>query len=411
MRILFLTPYFAPETGAAQNRVSDLARRLVELGNSVTVLTAMPNYPQGKILRHFRGRVVHEATEEGVRVLRTWIYATKSKRFPLRMLNYISFSMMAVMLGLWKVGRHDFVIVESPPLFLGLSGLLISRSKHAGFVMNISDLWPESVVALGILQEGFLLRLATRLEEYLYRKSVFVTGQTEGIVESINERFPKKLVALQPNGICRECLLEEGQRGEARRRIRQEFAFDGQFVAGYAGLHGLAQGLETVLGAAELLRDVHPIRFAFFGDGPDKERLMYLAEERGLPNVHFYASQSGARMPEILAALDTAIIPLRKHVLFRGALPSKLFESMGAGLPTVVSIQGEAQALVESAQAGLCIEPENPRAMAEAILKLYRDSHLRNVLGENGRRYVIQHFDRAEIAERLNRLLTAAKAC
>src|SRR5207253_2419592 len=186
------------------------------------------------------------------------------------------------------------------------------------------------------------------------------------IVESIRRRLPQKTAIFQPNGISKENLLDDDARKDARRCIRQEFGLNGQFVAAYAGLHGLAQGLETVLEAAALLQHIQTIRFAFFGDGPDKERLVRLAEERNLLNVCFYPSQPATRMPEVLAAMDVAIIPLKRHAVFRGALPSKLFESMGAGLPTVVSIRGEAQVLVEKAQAGICIEPENPREIRHA---------------------------------------------
>src|SRR6266566_775993 len=409
MRILFLTQYYPPETGAAQIRLSDLARRLARLGHYVTVLTAVPNYPAGEIFAEFRGNLVRETTEDGVRVLRTWIYATKSKQFLFRIANYLSFTLISAAVGLAKIPEQDFVIVESPPLFLGVSGLLLSRMKNARLVMNISDLWPESAVALGILREGPLLKLATHLEESLYRKSVFVTGQTEGIVESVRRRFPGKAVILLPNGVSPENFLSDGVRRETGRRVRQELGFDGHFVVGYAGLHGLAQGLETLLQAAKLLQETKKILFAFFGDGPEKEKLVHFSQENRLDNVRFFPPRPAARMPEIFAAFDAAVVPLRRHTLFRGARPSKLLEAMGAGVPVIVSIEGEAQAMVEKAQAGICIEPENPHAMAEAILKLCNNAGLSCIFGENGRHFVTRNFNRLEITKKLNRLLVVAE--
>jgi glycosyltransferase involved in cell wall biosynthesis len=408
MRILFLTQYYPPETGAAQNRLSDLARRLTALGHCVTVLTAMPNYPQGEIFREYRGRLVRETIEDGVRVIRTWIYATKSKRFLPRITSYVSFTLMSAVVGLTKFPDQHFVIVESPPLFVGCSGLLLSRLKRAKLVTNISDLWPKSAVALGVLREGLLFRLATRLEEHVYRRSVFVTGQTDGIVDNIRRRIPEKSVVLLPNGVSRENIVGDDQRPETARRVRQEFGLDGHFVVGYTGLHGLAQGLETLLEAAKLLGGAERIVFAFFGDGPDKERLVRFAQQNGLESVRFFPPQPAARMPEVFTALDAAIVPLRRNALFRGARPSKLLETMGAAIPVILSIEGEAQAIVDNAQAGICVEPENPRAMVDAILKLCADPSLCRLLGQNGRRYVTQHFDRAQVVERLTLLLTTA---
>src|ERR1051326_4380828 len=318
MRILILTQYYPPETGAPQNRLSDLARRLVELGHNVMVLTALPNYPKGEIFKGYLGHVVLEESIDGIRVIRTWVYATKKRSFQARLLTYFSFVFSSLILGVWKVGRQDVVVVESPPLFPGLSGFLTSRFKNAKLVFNVSDLWPESAVVMGLLRNKMLVRLSKRLEEFFYRHSHLITGQTQGIVDNIRSRFPDKRIHMITNGVDVEAFCREGI------KARQEFGTEGKFVIGYAGLHGLAQGLETALQAAQILSGYPTLLFAFFGDGPEKEKLMRVANQIHLANVCFYPTQHASRIPEIIASFDIAIVPLRRLDLFKGALPSKM---------------------------------------------------------------------------------------
>jgi glycosyltransferase involved in cell wall biosynthesis len=406
MRILILTQYYPPETGAPQNRLSDLARRLNQAGHDVAVLTALPNYPRGEIFEDYRGRALMEENVSGVKVVRTWIYATPKKGFLRRLLNYFSFVFSSVALGAWKVGSPDVVVVESPPLFLGISAELLAFFKNSRLVFNVSDLWPDSAVAMGILHNPWLIRLSRYLEEFLYRRSFLITGQTQGIVDNIQSRFPDKRVALITNGVDIKRFMHAAT-GDRKSEIKNEFALTDQFVVGYAGLHGLAQGLESVVQTARLLVTEKDIVFAFFGDGPEKEKLVQLVNHLGLQNFRFHPSQIAERMPAIIGSFDIALVPLRRLELFKGALPSKMFEAMAAAVPIIVSIDGEARALVERARAGLFVEAEDPKAMAGAILELYRDRECLTTLGLNGRQYVIEHYDRQKIAERFERLLFA----
>jgi glycosyltransferase involved in cell wall biosynthesis len=404
VRILILTQYYPPETGAPQNRLSDLARRLKEFGHTVVILTALPNYPRGEIFRAYRGRLRMEEELAGIRVVRAWIYATKSKNFTQRLFNYFSFVLSSIALGFWKVGPQEVVIVESPPLFLGISGFLLSFFKHARLVLNISDLWPDSAIAMGILNNRCLVRLSRWLEEFLYRHSFLVTGQTRGIVENIRSRIADKKVALITNGVDVEAYTLAGASVD-KEAIRREFGLGSEFVVGYAGLHGLAQGLETVLHAARLVAGRANVTFVFFGDGPEKKNLTSLAQQLGLTNVLFFASEETRRMPAIIASFDLALVPLRRLDLFKGALPSKMFEAMAAAVPIIVTIDGEARELVERAQAGIVVEPEDPEALATAILQLRNDPNRLKTLGVNGRDYVVEHYNRRKIARQFERLL------
>jgi glycosyltransferase involved in cell wall biosynthesis len=408
MRIVLLTQYYPPETGAAQNRLSDLARRLKRMGHLVTVLTALPSYPKGEIYPGYRGRfILTEDDESGVHIVRTWIYATKETGFVTRIVGYLSFALLSVVVGWRLLEDADIVLVESPPLFLGFSGHLISRLKHARFILNVSDLWPESAVVLGVLRSNFLIRLATRAEEWLYRHATMVTGQTQGIVRSVRERCVTP-VHLLTNGVAPEFIDQVERAQEVRAQLRHKFHFDDEFIVAYTGLHGLAQGLDTVLQSAEILMEQTAIRFCFFGDGPDKTRLQSAASQKKIENVDFFPPLPADQMAELLAAVDVSIVPLKGNDLFRGALPSKLFEALGAGVPVVAALDGEAKELIEKSESGLVVAPENPEEMSQAVLRLFRDPELCKRLGENGRAFVRIHHDREEIAKRFEGLFFSA---
>ena len=408
MRILLLSQFFPPEMGAPQNRLSYLTRHLAASGHTVTVLTAMPNYPTGRIFRDYRGRLIAEERENGARIIRTWLYATKSRAFLARILCYCSFSMMSLLACLWKAGEQDVVIVESPPLPLGLTGFLIGKLKGARLVLNISDLWPESAVALGYLNNRRAIRFATWLEEFLYANADLITGQTQGIIDSIQLRCPEKPVKLIPNGVDLD-LFVRSSGGELMERddLRSDFGLEGKFVVGYAGLMGLAQDLDTVLQSAQMLTAFPEIVFVLVGEGPELSRLKSEVQSRNLGNVQFVPIQPANRMPRLLASFDAALVPLKRLPLFRAARPSKMFEAMGAGIPIICSVDGEARRIVEDSAGGIYVEPQDASQMANAVLSLYLNPSKKASLGENGRRYVSMHFDRRVAAEEFENLLIA----
>jgi len=340
-----------------------------------------------------------------LRIVRTWVFTTKKKSFLPRIINYLSFSTVACFAGLLVAGSADVIVVESPPLFLGIAGFLLSKIKRAKFVLNIADLWPESAVVLGMLRNPRLIRWATRLEERLYRRACVVTGQTQGIIDSIRRRCPETPAVLLTNGVGPEFLAHVEESRKKREAMRAELGVAGKFVVGYAGLHGLVYGLDAVLDVCRILADFDEIAFFLVGDGTEKPRLQEKAQQNQLDNIFFHPSQPAARMPQILSVMDVVLITLKRHALFRGTLPSKLFEAMGAGIPVVAAMEGEAQAVIEKSNSGICVEPENVTSIAEAVLRLYRDPELRRRLGENGRDYVARHYNRKKIAEKFNRLL------
>ncbi len=402
MKILFLTQYCPPEVGAPQNRIFEFAKQLKKFNHEVTILTAMPNYPKGEIFEGYRGKKVVLEEIDGIKIVRTSIYATKDKSFTKRLRNYLSFTFSSVLTGSKYIDKQDAIITESPPLFLGWSGYILAKRKKAKFIFNVSDLWPESAVKLDMLHNKLLIKLSTWLEEFCYKKAHAVTGQTQGIVDNIVSRgFDKNKVHLITNGVDTEFFKRENRDEE----FRKELGIDNKFAICYAGIHGIAQGLEVIIESADILRDYKDIQFLFFGDGPEKETLINMVKEKGLNNVTFMPVQSKPKMPRIIASMDATIIPLKRLDLFKGALPSKMFEALSSELPIILAVEGEAEKLIKSAGAGITVEPENSKEIAEAVLTLYKDESLRSKLGQNGRKYVMENYAREAISRKLEKIL------
>jgi colanic acid biosynthesis glycosyl transferase WcaI len=409
VRITLLTQYYPPEIGAPQARISALAAAFARRGHEVVVLTAMPSYPRGRIYPGYGGLVRREG-ENGVRIIRTPIFPTQKADFVRRLTNYFSFVFSASALGGLLLKPCDFVMVESPPLFLGLAGVWLSRLKGADMIFNVSDLWPESAVRLGVLKRNTMAyRLSAWLEAFCYRHASLVTGQTRDIVNDIAVRFPACQTYHLSNGVDNR-VFHPGRRTEAARALLGGSS-PGTCVALYAGLHGLAQGLEQVLDAAEHLSGDGRLRLVLLGDGPVKGELMRRARERGLTNVHFLDPVPSRDVPPLLAAADIVLVPLATHL--PGATPSKLYEAMACGRPVTVVAEGEPAALVREHRAGMVVRPGDVRGLVGALDTLRQDGDLRQELGANGRRAVEQRFDRAEIGERfveyLEQYLEAAK--
>lgn len=398
MRLVILTQYYPPEIGAPQNRLHELAVRLKKNGVEVEVLTALPNYPKMEVMEAYKRGKNRKEIIDGIPVTRSGIYVSKSKGIVARLLNYFSF----VWTSYWKgrtLKKADYLIVESPPLFLGYSAIALSRKLEAKLIFNVSDLWPESAEKMGVVTNKTLLKMAYRLEAKCYRKSSLVTGQTNGIVNNILERFPETKVHWLPNGVDVEFYNPNKiEPGDFREQIGAE---DNDVVFFYGGIIGYAQGLEIVLEAAEKVKHESRIKIVLQGAGPVKDQLLQLQSEKELDNVIFRDPVAKSDMPSILKAVDVALVPLRKLDIFKGAIPSKIFEAQAMELPLLLGVEGEAhQHFVQNAAAGYAYEPENASDMAEKMLDLAGDDVKRKQMGVNGRTYVSEYFNRDGIAKR-----------
>jgi len=402
MRILYVTQYFPPEMGAPQARIPELMRQMIGLGHQVTILTAMPNYPHGRVFAGYRWRLVARENVDGMKVVRTWIYPTISLNFMKRTLSAMSFTVSSGTLGPWFLPPQDVVLVESPPLFLALTAVFLGRILRCPYVAVVADLWPEVAIETGMLTSPFAIRIANWLERVLYEHALAVITQTPGQVDDIARRFPGVRVAVVSGGVdCSK--FSPDFRDES---VRRTFGVEGRIGVMFSGLHGFAQGLDAVLDAADRLRQRPEIRFVMIGNGAVKEHLMRRAADMRLPNVAFFDPVPRERMPAIAASMDIALAPLRKGVP-RATIPTKIYEAMASGLPVVVAGDGESHALVRDGGVGLAVPAEAGPEMASAIGRLADDPKLRAELGAQARRVACARFDRGAIATGLHSLLDA----
>jgi glycosyltransferase involved in cell wall biosynthesis len=394
MRLCILTQYYPPEIGAPQARLSELAAHFVQRGHTVTVLTAMPNYPRGRVYDGYGGLYRREEIR-GVQVRRSFIYPTQRTDFVHRLTNYFSFVASSALFGTFGLGRCDFLMVESPPLFLGGAGCWLSRCHRARLIFNVSDLWPESAVRLGLVRAGSRVhRLSAWLEAFCYRHAWLVTGQSKTILNDIQRRFPECPTFHLSNGV------DTTRFGRHRSSAATRAALGGpdELVCLYAGLHGVAQGLDQVLQAAARLQGWDHLKFVLVGDGPEKAQLEQAAARGGLRNVRFLPPRPAQDIPELLAAADILLVPLKTYI--PGAVPSKLYEAMASERPVILVAQGEAADIVNQSHAGLVVEPGNVDGLVEALEQLCQQPATRERLGAQGRLAAQQSFDRQLIVGR-----------
>ncbi len=404
MRILYLSQYFPPEVGATQTRSYELAQGLIQAGHAVTVLTEVPNHPEGIIRPEYRGRFWVREELDGIDVIRVWVWTSPVKTMRTRLSFYGTFMFNAVLAGLLRAqGHYDLLYATSPPLFVGGAALALSSLRRTPMVFEVRDLWPESAVVLGELRNPRFIRWATTLEERCYRHARRVVVVTEGIRRRLLERgVPAEKLVLIPNGANTDLFRPEPTAGYV---LRKELGLEKRFLVLYAGIHGVAQGLEAVLETARLLSDAPHIHFLLVGEGPRKAELVRQKEEMGLRNVTMLGGRSREEMPAFFSAADVALVPLRRVELFQSALPSKMFDAWACACPVVLSIAGEAREVLERAQAGVYVPPEDPEEMARALRLLSLDREACREMGWRGRRFVEEHYSRQGQARQLVDLL------
>jgi glycosyltransferase involved in cell wall biosynthesis len=408
MRVLYLSQYFPPEIGATQTRAYEMARGLVRAGHRVTVIAEVPNHPSGIISAEYRGKFFTRSQLDGIDVIRVWVKASPVKTFARRMEFYLSYMLMAILAGLFLVrGKYDVIYTTSPPLFVGAAGLAISYLRRIPFVFEARDLWPESAVALRELRHRRAVQLAEWLATCCYRRARRVVVVTSGIQQSLLARgVPAASIRFIPNGANTDRFAP----GPIDFSLRQKLQIAAPaFVVIYTGLHGLVHGMDVILQAAELFLqrrvDEQRVCFLLIGDGVAKPQLEFAARKNGLTNVRFLAPQAEADLPPFIRLANAGLATTAKLPLTQGTLPVKMFSYLACARPVLLAVDGEAKELIEKAKAGLCIPPEDPAALVQAIEQLRNDSELCRRLGANGRDYVTKHYSRQAQAGQLVQLL------
>jgi len=406
MRVLYLSQYFPPEVGATQARAFEMATGLIREGHRVTMLTEVPNHPEGIIRPAYQKCCWQRENLEGIDVIRVWVKTAPVKTMFTRMAFYLTYMINAVLAGLFLArDRYDVIYATSPPLFVGGAGLILSVLRRIPFVFEVRDLWPESAVALGELANPHFVRYATWLEEACYRHARRIVVVTKGSRQHLIERGidPDKLTLI-PNGANTDMFRHKADKG---LELRRSLELGDSFLVLYAGIHGIAQDLETVLHAAKQLVDTPGIHFLFVGEGPCKAELAALKKKLALSNVTMLPSYPREKMPDFFSAADAALAPMRRVDLFKGVMPCKMFDAWACGCPVILGIDGEARQVMDQARAGVFVEPESVAALVAAIRSLSDQPEQCRVLGANGRRFVEQFYSRKAQARELNTCLTA----
>lgn len=384
--LTLVTQYYPPERGAAQVRLGSVVADLVHRGLAVEVVTALPNYPLGRIFDGWSSRPLQTAVQDGATVHRVWVYAAMGSG-PARILNYASFGLMSL-IGLLRTTRSPWVVVEYPTLFGALPAVVIARLRRQRVAVIVADLWVDSIVEIGTLSDGRLVGLLRRAERAMLRRADAVTAVTEGVRDALVDKGvrPDRLAWL-PNGADTRLFRPGPADPELRRRLGLA---DGEHLFLYAGTHGYVHGLEVVLGAAALLRD-EPVRFVLVGDGSEKPALRESAASRGLDNVEFLDPVAPEEVAEMLRCATAGLATVRAGDVYRTIRSAKALPTMSSAVPVIYSGDDEGSRLVAEAGAGLVTPPGDPAALADAVRRLVGDSELCAAAGARGRAWIEQH--------------------
>ena len=405
MRILFFSHYYPPEGNAPAARVSAHCARWAGAGHEVTVVTCAPNHPRGRVYPGYRNRMRSIERVDGVRVVRVFTYLAANEGVFKRAASWLSYLAAAVLDGLAE-RRPDVVIATSPQFFCAWAGLLVGRLRRRPVLLEIRDLWPESIADLGLVRSRAALRWFERLAQWTYAAADGIVtvgdGYRQGLVE---QGVDPARIRVVMNGVDRQLFHPR----PARPAVAAELGVAGRFVVTYCGTIGLAAGLEVVLraGAALAASGRRDIVFLLVGDGARLDALRAAAAETGLDNVIFTGQLDRRRIPEVLACSDACLVHLRVAQTFTTVMPSKILDGAAMARPILLGVRGFAQRFVEDAGCGLCFQPEDDGGLVSAVLRLVGDPALCRRLGEAGREYVAA-FDRGRLAARYLEIIERA---
>lgn len=404
MRLLVVTPHYPPDGGPSAPLFGMLCETLARRGMEVTVISAAPHYPSGRVLKEYRGSWVRRTEENGVRVLRVWVPSLDRSRFPRRALQFLCFQVGAALAGLSR--RYDVALIANPGLEIWLPFAVHSVLRRTPTVFLVYDVYPDIGIALGIFRNRAVVSAVAALERYCLKHSASVRIISESFAPSLRALgVPASKLVLIYDYVDTE-LIKPLPR---RNAFAAENGLTDKFIVLYAGNIGLSQGLEDVLLAAERLSPCPDLLFVFVGDGTGRAELVAEAQKRRLDNIRFLPFQPRARVAEVLASADVSLVVLKKGIGVQ-SLPSKAYSILASGRPLLASVdeQSATADLVKRSKAGLCVPPEDPGRLAEAVLTLRSAPEWREELGRNGRLYALQHHSVEFAAARFEEVFGAA---
>lgn len=394
MKILFITDNFPPEVNAPATRTYEHCKHWVEMGAEVTVITCAPNFPQGKVYEGYQNKLMQKENIDGINVIRVWSYITANEGFIKRTLDYVSFAFSAFWISLFR--KVDVIIATSPQFFTTWAACALSVLKRKPWVFELRDLWPESIKAVGALEEGIIYNTLEKIELFLYRHADLIVPNTPAFKENLIKRgIKKEKIEVIPNGANLELFTPQ----EKDQRLIADLKLDGKFICGYLGTHGLAHNLDFILDCAAALDD-GDIEFLFIGDGAEKKNLIDQFNRLSINNVAFLDPIPKEEVPAYLSIFDIALVPLKKSDTFKTVIPSKIFESAAMQKPILLGVEGQAKELIENYGIGLSYEPENKRDFIMQLEKIKESDVLYNKLAANGKQFAVE-FSRDGLAKEM----------
>jgi len=393
--ILFLTHYFPPEVNAPANRTYEHAVRWVKSGVAVTVITNHPNHPHGRLYPGYRNRWISRENVDGVNVIRVKTFLTPNKGTIRRSINYLVYMLMAVCVSR-KIKQVDTIVATSPQFFCGIAGAVVSKLRNKPFILEIRDLWPDSITAVNAVRKNILIKILIRIEKWMYFSASKIITLTDAFkAHIVGYGYSEHQVKTITNGIdFHRMSIKQPEIGLFDKKDR--------FILSYIGTFGLAHKLDVVLETAELLKTQQDIHFLLIGDGADRKHLETVKRNMSIDNVTILPLQPKDKIPYFLEMSDAGLIMLKNNTLFKTVIPSKMFEYMAKKKPIIVSVpKGEATGIVQKYNCGLVVRPENPAELKRAISKLYHDPDLRAMQGKNGYSAVYQFFNRDSLARKM----------
>lgn len=396
MRILFLSDNFPPEVNAPANRTFEHCKEWVKEGIEVTVITCVPNFPKGKVFDGYRNKLVQKEIIEGITVIRVWSYITANEGFSKRILDYVSYAFMAFWVSLFI--KTDLIIATSPQFFTAIAGGMSAFFKRKKWVMEVRDIWPESIVAVGAMEKNLAIRFFEWVEIRLYRSAHKIVVVTDAFKSNLIGKgvSPEKIFVFK-NGAN----LDQFTPGTKDASLVEKLGLQDKFVIAYIGTHGLAHGLDFILKCvAELGAEMKEVFFLFIGDGAEKRNLVKFANQKMLSNVAFIDSVPKQEVLGYLRLMDVALVNLKKSDTFLTVIPSKIFEAAAVEKPILLGLEGETKSLIEQYNAGLCFGPENRESFVAAVKSIYYDSNT-YIEYKKGCRKLADDFDRKRIARQM----------
>lgn len=372
MHILFLTDNFPPEGNAPATRTYEHAREWVKNGHKVTIITCAPNFPEGKVFDGYSNSWYSKTNIDGIEVRRVKTYITANEGFIKRILDFLSFMFSGFFAGLF-VKKPDVIVGTSPQFFTAVGAWALSAVRFKPFIFELRDIWPASITAVGAMKDSFAIRMLEKLEMFLYKRADSIISVTNAFKRELIERgVDGEKIDVVLNGVD---LTKYQPVNQKDNKLSDKYNLQGKFVAGYVGTHGMAHGLETIVDVAEQLKEYDDIRILFAGGGAARKKVVDLVAQKKLSNVVLIDRQPKEMMPKVWSLCDVSLVPLVNNDLFRTVIPSKIFECMGMGIPSIMSVpEGEATQIIRETGSGLVVESESSSEIKEAIIKLYTDN-------------------------------------